>query len=102
MRATKGSTSLQSVRGMKEIFRNHKYYDQVQAGFEHVLTGYDKITPNLIEHESTFTKGLGLQSDIVLKEMYRVTSPQGTDSGLVLRPEGTASVLRTLLGDAKF
>ncbi len=100
MRATKAS--LQPIRGMKEIFRNHRFYDQINAGFEKVLTGYDKITPNIIEHEETFTKGLGLQSDIVLKEMYRVCAPQGDDKGLVLRPEGTAAVLRTLLSDTKF
>ena len=100
MRTTKAS--LQPVRGMKEVFRNHKFYDQINMGFEKVLLGYSKITPNIIEHEETFTKGLGLQSDIVLKEMYRVSAPQGDDKGLVLRPEGTASVLRTLLLDAKF
>lgn len=70
MRTTKAS--LQSVRGMKEIFRNHRFYDQVHTGFEKVLGSYDKITPNMIENEETFTKSLGLQSDIVLKEMYRV------------------------------
>lgn len=35
--------------------------------------------------------------------MYKVSAPQGNDEkGLVLRPEGTASVLRTLLSDEKF
>ena len=31
MKTTKASLS--GVRGVKEIFRNHKYYDQVKAGF---------------------------------------------------------------------
>jgi histidyl-tRNA synthetase len=93
--------SLQSVKGMKEIFRNHKFYDKVVQGFESQLQDYDKITTNIIEHETTFTKGLGLQSDIVLKEMYKVQSPTGSEKGLVLRPEGTAAVLKTLLNDPK-
>ena len=58
MKTTKAS--LQAVRGMKEIFRNHKFYDEVQSGFENALKGYHKITPNIIENEETFTKGLGL------------------------------------------
>jgi len=38
MSSTKAS--LASVRGVKEIFRNQKYYDLVQAGFEKALNGY--------------------------------------------------------------
>jgi len=58
----------------------------------------------VIESESTFARTLGLQSDIVLKEMYQVnaTASSGAEDSkhkMVLRPEGTAGVLRCLLND---
>lgn len=56
--------------------------------------------PNLVEFEQTFTKGLGVQSDIVLKEMYRVNAPSEGGEPMVLRPEGTAGVLRSLLAES--
>ena len=66
---------------------------------------------NLVEPESLYKKTLGVTSDIVLKEMYQVVSASGSDErttgakgsggGLVLRPEGTAGVLRAILQDGK-
>ena len=54
---------------------------------------------NMVESESLYRKTLGVTSDIVLKEMYQVVASghQGKDSGNVLRPEGTAGVLRAIL-----
>ena len=62
--------------------------------------------PNLVESESLYRRTLGVTSDIVLKEMYEVvaTSPASEKVSAekvrqVLRPEGTAGVLRAILGD---
>lgn len=91
---------LQPVRGMKEVFRNYPVFHKIVSSFDFTLKDdYQHIIPNIVENEATFTKGLGVQSDIVLKEMYRIQSPSGSESDMVLRPEGTASVLRTLLND---
>lgn len=75
MRASKQFAPLQPVRGMKEVFRNFNYYSRIVDSFKTELQDYQRILPNMVENESTFTKGLGVQSDIVLKEMYRVVSP---------------------------
>ena len=65
--------------------------------------------PNMVESEGLYRKTLGVTSDIVLKEMYRVEAG-GEDGGAssakkekhVLRPEGTAGVLRGILSDPDF
>ena len=62
------------------------------------------MIPNMVEEEALFRKSLGVTSDIVLKEMYKVTttdSESSEKSSLVLRPEGTAGVLRSILNDTK-
>ena len=57
--------------------------------------GFQEIMPNILEHEVLFRRSLGLFSDIVAKEMYRLQDL--SDNNLVLRPEGTCGVLRFLL-----
>ena len=51
--------------------------------------------PNILERKEVFSRTLGLSSDIVQKEMYNFVDQGGSD--LVLRPEGTAGVMRWLL-----
>ena len=48
-----------------------------------------------MEHESVFSRTLGDASEIVSKEMYAFKDKSGKD--LVLRPEGTAGVMRHVL-----
>ena len=94
-----------TIRGMKEVHRLWPLYAHVIETSKQVLEtkmGFSAIMPNIVESEKTYSKTLGLQSDIVLKEMYQVTTahPYASDSkGLVLRPEGTAGILRYLLSD---
>jgi histidyl-tRNA synthetase len=52
-----------------------------------------------VENEEVFAKTLGVTSDIVLKEMYRVQGGVNSKEKLVLRPEGTAGVLNNLLSE---
>jgi len=55
----------------------------------------------MIECESLYRKTLGVTSDIVLKEMYQVVASGSSleKERHVLRPEGTAGVLRSILAD---
>ena len=60
------------------------------------------MMPNMVEEEALYRKSLGVTSDIVLKEMYTVSatgSDKAEKSKLVLRPEGTAGVVRSVLND---
>lgn len=57
--------------------------------------GFDRIETPLLEDTRVFTRGVGLSTDIVEKEMYNLKTKGGDN--LSLRPEGTASVMRSYL-----
>lgn len=57
--------------------------------------GYEPIYTPLFEHTEVFTRGIGEATDIVSKEMY--TFEDRSERSLTLRPEGTASVVRSAL-----
>ena len=55
-------------------------------------SGYEYTELPIIEHRELFTKSIGESSEIVTKQMYEFKDKG--DRELVLRPEGTASVVR--------
>lgn len=57
--------------------------------------GYEPIYTPLFEHTDVFTRGIGEATDIVSKEMYTFEDKGGRS--VTLRPEGTASVVRSAL-----
>lgn len=59
------------------------------------LYGYQPIYTPLFEHTEVFTRGIGEATDIVGKEMY--TFLDKGERSITLRPEGTASVVRSAL-----
>src|SRR3989338_6474333 len=59
------------------------------------LYGYREVRTPLIEDAALFLRSIGETSDIIQKEMFRFEDRGGHD--IVLRPEGTASVVRAYL-----
>lgn len=59
------------------------------------LYGYQELRTPLIEEAALFLRSIGETTDIVQKEMFRFQDRGGHD--IVLRPEGTASVVRAYL-----
>jgi histidyl-tRNA synthetase len=59
------------------------------------LFNYHEIRLPLIEHTELFSRGIGEETDVVNKEMY--TFPDRRGRSLTLRPELTASVIRSYL-----
>ncbi|MCK8114440.1 histidine--tRNA ligase [Anaerosoma tenue] len=57
--------------------------------------GYEPVYTPLFEHTDVFTRGIGEATDIVSKEMYTFEDKAGRS--ITLRPEGTASVVRSAL-----
>ena len=57
--------------------------------------GFQEIRTPLFEETSLFIRGIGDETDIVTKEMYRFQTKGGDD--LTLRPEMTASVCRAVV-----
>ncbi|HSP64568.1 MAG TPA: histidine--tRNA ligase [Candidatus Deferrimicrobium sp.] len=58
--------------------------------------GYQQIDTPVFEATELFARGVGSGTDIVDKEMYTFTDRGGRS--MTLRPEGTAPVLRAVLG----
>ena len=88
----------QRLRGVKDVL------PEITPAWENILkiaSGIFKlydyrliITPT-IEEIGLFTRGIGESSDIVMKEMYDFKDKKGRH--IVLRPEGTASVVRAFI-----
>jgi histidyl-tRNA synthetase len=57
--------------------------------------GYEPVYTPMFEHTEVFTRGIGEATDIVSKEMYTFEDKGGRS--ITLRPEGTASVVRSCL-----
>lgn len=64
------------------------------------LFQYKEIRTPIFEHTELFTRSVGDTTDIVQKEMYTFTD-RG-DRSLTLRPEGTASVVRSFVENKLF
>ena len=57
--------------------------------------GFKEIKPPILERTELFSRSIGLDTDIVSKEMYSFKDVRGR--GLSLRPEATASVARAYI-----
>ena len=60
------------------------------------LYGYGELRTPVFEYTEVFKRGIGDQTEVVQKEMYSFDDRGGRS--LTLRPEGTAGVMRALLG----
>ena len=89
---------IKAVRGTKDIFGEeavkYNYISRVaQDTFESY--GYSYIKTPIFEETDLFKRGIGEGTDVVEKEMY--TFKDRGDRSLTLRPENTASVVRSYL-----
>lgn len=87
----------QSVKGMHDILpQDQLYWSKIRSEISSLAEYYDfgRIDTPIVEKAELFEKGVGEATDIVEKQMFTLRS--GTDK-LVLRPEGTAAVVRAFL-----
>lgn len=89
---------INSVTGMRDILpQDQKYWQAAIRAAEKVAAdyGFGRIDTPILESLDLFSRGVGKQTDIVEKEMFSFID-QGGDS-LALRPEGTASIIRSYI-----
>jgi histidyl-tRNA synthetase len=89
---------IQSVKGMRDILPpSSAVWNQVEAAARRIFHqfNYREIRTPLLEETALFARGVGEETDIVSKEMYTFEDRDG--SSLTLRPENTASVLRSYI-----
>ena len=94
---------IQSPTGMHDIlFEDQKYFQKIHKTVEDMAEFYDfqKIDTPILEDAELFSRGVGLATDIVEKEMYTLKTKGG--DCLALRPEGTAPVARSYIENGMF
>ncbi|MBN1825272.1 MAG: histidine--tRNA ligase [Candidatus Eisenbacteria bacterium] len=89
---------IQAIRGTQDryggaLLRWRVMEERVRAVADRF--GYEEIRTPLFEATELFSRGVGMDTDIVQKEMYTFADRKGRS--LTLRPEGTASVVRAYL-----
>lgn len=87
-------------KGMHDILpEEHRFYNAIYEKMDSIAEyyGFKQFQTPYLEHIEIFTSTLGETTDIVEKEMYTLKT-KGKDH-LVLRPEGTASIMRAYISN---
>ena len=77
----------------EEYYRYQGLFEKAQEIA--VYYGFQPIETPILEHEELFARGVGEHTDIVEKEMYSLRTKGGDH--LVMRPEGTAPIMRAYI-----
>ena len=88
----------QTLQGMHDIlFGDQRYLQKIYNVVEDIANFYhfEKIDTPILENTELFSRGIGLATDIVQKEMYNLKTKGG--DYLTLRPEGTAPIARAYI-----
>jgi len=88
----------QAVTGMHDILpQDQVHYERVQEVLKKIFSFYDfeRIDTPILEDAGLFVRSIGENTDIVEKEMFSLRT-KGKDL-LVMRPEGTAPVMRSYI-----
>ena len=89
---------IQGVKGMRDILPPaSSVWNFVEAAARRIFVrfNYREIRTPILEETALFARGVGEETDIVNKEMYTFEDRDG--SSLTLRPESTASVIRSYI-----
>jgi len=89
---------LKAPRGTQDILpKNIHKWHYVEEKFKEIASSYGflEIRVPTFEYTELFLRGVGDTTDVVSKEMY--TFLDKSDRSITLKPEGTASVVRSIL-----
>ena len=92
------SKKIQAIRGMNDLLpADSSLWSSLDETITNLLTsyGYKYCRTPIVESTETFSRAIGVVTDIVEKEMY--TWQDNNGDSLTLRPEGTASVVRMMI-----
>ncbi|WP_368506009.1 histidine--tRNA ligase [Alkalihalophilus sp. As8PL] len=92
--------SIQIPRGTQDLLPGEiEIWQYIEQKSKEICSRYNykEIRTPIFEHTEVFARGVGETTDIVQKEMYTFTD-RGERS-LTLRPEGTAGVVRSFVGN---
>ena len=92
------NSKYQTLTGMHDVLpEDQVLFKKITKTVEGVANYYsfDKIETPIVEFAEVFSKAVGLDTDIVGKEMYSFRTKGGDN--VCLRPEGTAPIMRSYL-----
>ncbi|MDD4931323.1 MAG: histidine--tRNA ligase [Candidatus Colwellbacteria bacterium] len=95
---SKKLTPFQTPKGMRDILPEESpYWEKARESTADIADfyGFGYIEPPVLENIDLFVRGVGMGTDIVEKEMYTLKTKGGDN--LALRPEFTASMIRSFL-----
>ena len=84
--------------GMHDILpEDQKYFQKINDVIKNIANfyGFEKIDTPILEEAELFSRGVGLATDIVGKQMFSFKTKGG--DYLALRPEGTAPIARAFI-----
>ena len=89
---------MQTIRGFRDILPEHiSLWQKVEKEATHLFEsfGFKEIRIPILEKTELFARSIGEVTDIVEKEMYTFADRKGDK--LTLRPEATASIVRSYI-----
>ena len=89
---------IRSIQGMHDILPGSvELWQKIEAATRSLfrLYGYAEVRTPILEEQELFSRSIGQETDIVQKEMYTLPGHRGKP--ITLRPEGTASVVRSYI-----
>ena len=96
------ATKIQKPRGTMDIFPEEALiWQKIESKAREVATryGFGEVRTPTFEELTLFKRGVGEVTDVVQKEMYTFEDREGRT--FALRPEGTASVVRSIIENGK-
>ena len=90
--------TLRTIKGMRDLLPPESaLWNRIEKTSREVFAAYSyqEIRTPLVEPTELFARGVGQDTDIVTKEMYSFEDRDG--QSLTLRPEATASVVRSYI-----
>ena len=90
--------TIQAVRGTRDILPDEiPAWHRIEAAARDLLARYGdrEIRTPVFEETELFARGIGVETDIVSKEMYTFADRDG--GSLTLRPEATAGIVRAVI-----
>ncbi len=93
----------QCPSGVRDILpHEQKYFRKIYESVENIADFYafGKIDTPILEDAELFLRGIGIDTDMVQKEIYTIKTKE--DDFLALRPEGTMPIARAYIENGMF
>lgn len=86
------------VKGTQDFLDMRLFNFVIATVSEHLrLYNFTQITTPIIEESALFKRSLGIETDVVSKEMFIIPARVSGDAELCLRPEATAPIVRAFI-----